>query len=71
MPYRIYEKLVILATKCVVYSIRSTCFNVLGLIGGTNDGANILYKLSMYFYTLVSNISLKLLIVPHIPIQIG
>ncbi|XP_028898249.2 rapamycin-insensitive companion of mTOR isoform X2 [Zeugodacus cucurbitae] len=43
---RIYEKLVILATKCVVYSIRATCFNVLGLIGGTNDGANILYKLN-------------------------
>ncbi|XP_004525858.1 rapamycin-insensitive companion of mTOR isoform X2 [Ceratitis capitata] len=43
---RIYEKLVILATKCVVYSIRATCFSVLGLIGGTNDGANILYKLN-------------------------
>ncbi|XP_017477369.1 PREDICTED: uncharacterized protein LOC108367295, partial [Rhagoletis zephyria] len=44
--FRIYEKLVILATKCVVYSIRATCFSVLGLIGGTNDGANILYKLN-------------------------
>ncbi|XP_067642123.1 rapamycin-insensitive companion of mTOR isoform X3 [Eurosta solidaginis] len=43
---RIYEKLIILATKCVVYSIRAVCFSVLGIIGGTNDGANILYKLN-------------------------
>ncbi|XP_073832423.1 rapamycin-insensitive companion of Tor isoform X2 [Musca autumnalis] len=43
---RVYEKLVILATKCDIYSIRSTCFSVLGLIGSTNDGANILFKLN-------------------------
>ncbi|XP_075155173.1 rapamycin-insensitive companion of Tor isoform X2 [Haematobia irritans] len=43
---RIYEKLVILATKCDIYSIRSTCYNVLGLIGSTNDGANVLFKLN-------------------------
>ncbi|XP_011293825.1 rapamycin-insensitive companion of mTOR isoform X1 [Musca domestica] len=43
---RVYEKLVILATKCDIYSIRSTCFSVLGLIGSTNDGANLLFKLN-------------------------
>uniref|UniRef100_A0A1I8NQG9 Rapamycin-insensitive companion of mTOR n=1 Tax=Stomoxys calcitrans TaxID=35570 RepID=A0A1I8NQG9_STOCA len=43
---RIYEKLVILATKCDIYSIRSTCYSVLGLIGSTNDGANVLFKLN-------------------------
>uniref|UniRef100_A0A1A9W1W4 Rapamycin-insensitive companion of mTOR n=1 Tax=Glossina brevipalpis TaxID=37001 RepID=A0A1A9W1W4_9MUSC len=43
---RIYEKLIILATNCEVYSIRATCFNALGLIGCTNAGANVLFKLN-------------------------
>ncbi|XP_061386649.1 rapamycin-insensitive companion of mTOR, partial [Musca vetustissima] len=43
---RVYEKLVILATKCDIYSIRSTCFSVLGLIGSTKDGANLLFNLN-------------------------
>ncbi|KAM7347580.1 rapamycin-insensitive companion of Tor isoform 2-T10 [Cochliomyia hominivorax] len=43
---RIYEKFVYLATKCEVYSIRATCYNSLGLIGSTNDGANVLFKLN-------------------------
>lgn len=47
--FRIYDKFVFLATKCEVYSIRATCFNALGLIGSTNAGANVLFKLSKYF----------------------
>ncbi|KAL9882938.1 rapamycin-insensitive companion of Tor isoform 1-T1 [Glossina fuscipes fuscipes] len=43
---RIYEKLIILATNCEVYSIRATCFNALGLISCTNAGANVLFKLN-------------------------
>ncbi|XP_037816868.1 rapamycin-insensitive companion of mTOR isoform X1 [Lucilia sericata] len=43
---RIYDKFVFLATKCEVYSIRATCYNSLGLIGSTNAGANVLFKLN-------------------------
>jgi len=45
---RLYEKLIILVTKCEVYSVRATCFSALGLIAGTQAGANILFKLSKY-----------------------
>jgi len=43
---RLYEKLIVLVTKCEVYSVRATCFSALGLIAGTQAGANILFKLS-------------------------
>nr|XP_016937001.2 rapamycin-insensitive companion of mTOR [Drosophila suzukii] len=43
---RLYEKLIILVTKCEVYSVRATCFSALGLIAGTQAGANILFKLN-------------------------
>ncbi|XP_055911033.1 rapamycin-insensitive companion of mTOR isoform X2 [Eupeodes corollae] len=43
---RIYEKIIYLATKAEVYSIRATAFNVLGLIGSTTAGANCLFKLN-------------------------
>ncbi|XP_030382024.1 rapamycin-insensitive companion of mTOR [Scaptodrosophila lebanonensis] len=42
----LYEKLVLLVTKCEVYSVRATCFSALGLIAGTQSGANILFKLN-------------------------
>ncbi|GAB0093446.1 rapamycin-insensitive companion of mTOR [Sergentomyia squamirostris] len=42
---RVYEKIIILAKHCEVYSVRATALNVLGLIGSTNAGANILFKL--------------------------
>lgn len=41
---RVYEKIIAL-TKCDVYSVRATALNVLGLVGSTNAGANVLYKL--------------------------
>lgn len=43
---RLYEKLILLVTKCEVYSVRATCFSALGLIAGTQAGANLLFKLS-------------------------
>ncbi|XP_034669352.1 rapamycin-insensitive companion of mTOR isoform X2 [Drosophila subobscura] len=43
---RLYEKLIVLVTKCEVYSVRATCFSALGLIAGTQAGANILFKLN-------------------------
>ncbi|XP_055685205.1 rapamycin-insensitive companion of mTOR [Lutzomyia longipalpis] len=42
---RVYEKIIFLAKHCEVYSVRATALNVLGLIGSTNAGANILFKL--------------------------
>lgn len=44
---RVYEKIIAL-TKCDVYSVRATALNVLGLVGSTNAGANVLYKLDWY-----------------------
>ncbi|XP_034102932.1 rapamycin-insensitive companion of mTOR [Drosophila albomicans] len=43
---RLYEKLVRLVTLCDVYSVRATCFSGLGLIAGTQAGANLLFKLN-------------------------
>lgn len=43
---RLYEKLILLVTKCEVYSVRATCFSALGLVAGTQAGANLLFKLS-------------------------
>lgn len=45
-PSRLYEKLILLVTKCEVYSVRATCFSALGLVAGTEAGANLLFKLS-------------------------
>lgn len=45
---RIYEKLIFLAKNCEIYSIRGTALNVLGLVGSTNAGANVLYKLDWF-----------------------
>lgn len=45
---RIYEKLIFLAKNCEIYSIRGTALNVLGLVGCTNAGANVLYKLDWF-----------------------
>lgn len=45
-PTRLYEKLILLVTKCEVYSVRATCFSALGLVAGTQAGANLLFKLS-------------------------
>lgn len=45
-PSRLYEKLILLVTKCEVYSVRATCFSALGLVAGTQAGANLLFKLS-------------------------
>jgi rapamycin-insensitive companion of mTOR len=42
---RVYEKLIFLAKHADNFSIRATCLNVLGLIGCTNAGANVLFKL--------------------------
>ncbi|XP_059617891.1 rapamycin-insensitive companion of mTOR [Phlebotomus argentipes] len=42
---RVYEKIIFLAKHCEVYSVRATALNVLGLIGSTSAGANILFKL--------------------------
>ncbi|XP_063704935.1 rapamycin-insensitive companion of mTOR isoform X2 [Culicoides brevitarsis] len=42
---RVYEKIIYLAKTCPVYSIRATSINVLGLIGSTKPGADVLYKL--------------------------
>ncbi|KAM8718758.1 hypothetical protein ACLKA7_001466 [Drosophila subpalustris] len=43
---RLYEKLILLVTNCEVYSVRATCFSGLGLIAGTQAGANLLFKLN-------------------------
>ncbi|XP_030564623.1 rapamycin-insensitive companion of mTOR [Drosophila novamexicana] len=43
---RLYEKLILMVTKCEVYSVRATCFSALGLIAGTQAGANLLFKLN-------------------------
>ncbi|KAH8386683.1 hypothetical protein KR093_001958, partial [Drosophila rubida] len=43
---RLYEKLIRLVTLCEVYSVRATCFSGLGLIAGTQAGANLLFKLN-------------------------
>ncbi|XP_017088263.2 rapamycin-insensitive companion of mTOR [Drosophila bipectinata] len=43
---RLYEWLIMLVTKCEVYSVRATCFSALGIIAGTQAGANILFKLN-------------------------
>lgn len=45
---RIYEKFIFLAKNCEIYSIRGTALNVLGLVGSTNAGANVLYKLDWF-----------------------
>lgn len=50
LPYcRLYEKLILLVTKCEVYSVRATCFSALGLVAGTQAGANLLFKLSKFW----------------------
>lgn len=41
---RVYEKIIFLAKECEVYSIRATALHVLGLIGSTKSGANVLFK---------------------------
>ncbi|CRK92792.1 CLUMA_CG006294, isoform A [Clunio marinus] len=41
----VFEKIIRLTKYCEVYSIRSTAFNVLNLIGSTVAGANALFKL--------------------------
>lgn len=40
----IYEKIINLAKNSEVYSIRATALHVLGLIGSTKAGANLLFK---------------------------
>lgn len=45
---RVYEKILYLAKQCEVYSIRATALHVLGLIGSTKAGANVLYKYGKY-----------------------
>lgn len=45
---RIYEKLIHLTKQCEIYSIRATALNALGLVGSTNAGANILFKLDWF-----------------------
>lgn len=49
---RLYEKLILLVTKCEVYSVRATCFSALGLVAGTQAGANLLFKLSKFWVQL-------------------
>lgn len=48
MYCRVYEKIIYLAKNCDIYSVRATALNVLGLVGCTNTGANILYKLDWF-----------------------
>lgn len=45
----VFADIVKLAQHCQVYSIRGTAFYVLGLIGCTYDGANVLHELGSYF----------------------
>lgn len=40
----VYEKIIYLAKHCEVYSIRATALQVLGLVGCTMTGANVLFK---------------------------
>lgn len=40
----VYEKIIYLAKHCEVYSIRATALHVLGLVGSTKTGANVLFK---------------------------
>lgn len=47
---RVYEKIIYLAKHCEVYSVRGTALHVLGLIGSTNAGANILYKFGEFIW---------------------
>jgi rapamycin-insensitive companion of mTOR len=42
---RVFEKIIRLAKFSEIYSIRSTAFNVICLIGSTVSGANLLFKL--------------------------
>lgn len=39
------EKLIFLAKHCEVYSIRATALHVLGLVGSTKAGADLLFTL--------------------------
>lgn len=48
----VFADIVKLARSCQVYSIRGTAFYVLGLIGCTYDGANVLHELGMYFFNI-------------------
>lgn len=54
---RIYEKIIFLAKQCEVYSIRATALHVLGLIGSTKAGANVLFKYGMYTIDIVVLVS--------------
>lgn len=49
----IFQKFIILAKHCQVYSIRATALHVLCLIGSTKFGADILYKFGKYFIVLL------------------
>lgn len=55
----VYEKIIHLAKHCDVYSVRATSLHVLGLIGSTKIGANVLFKLGkrtivcLLVYTMV------------------
>lgn len=40
----VYEKIIHLAKHCDVYSVRATALHVLGLVGSTKAGANVLFK---------------------------
>ena len=42
---RVYEKIIYLVKQCEVYSVRATALYVLGLVGSTKAGANVLFKL--------------------------
>lgn len=42
---RVYEKIIFLTKTCPIYSIRATALNVLGLVGCTKPGADVLFKL--------------------------
>lgn len=45
---RVYDKILCLVKQCEVYSIRATALHVLGLIGSTKAGANVLFKYGAY-----------------------
>lgn len=48
----VYEKIIYLAKHCEVYSIRATALHVLGLVGCTTTGANVLFKFGWLFAVL-------------------
>lgn len=48
-----------LAKYCPVYSVRATAFYVLGLIGSTYDGANLLSELGKYFTSYFIDYNIK------------